>query len=520
MRFSFLLLLSYLAVAQSACGQPTQPEAKISVDISAYPWLMPQYNMIQFYNRSAVEKFYTAWKSSASDKFTILHLGDSHLQSDIYPGQLRKRLHKQHGDAGRGLMFAFSTAKTYSSIEYATEHTGNWTPQRSIGIAPKLPMGVRGMTCRTEELPATLSFNFVDEVPAHYNRLRIYCKREDSSYDLFVEAGGKLTAVTIEKSNDGKTYVEVPLAPIKDKNIRLHVVQKNSFETEFEFYGMSLESDRTHGLVLHNAGVGAARYNSVLYQNLFAQQLPDFEPDLVIIDFGTNDYLYDDLIKPELESEIRKVIATVRKNAPDAGIILTTAQDLFWKNVNCKSGEAFSDLIHRIAADTDCGVYDWYWVAGAQGAMLRWLQNGLAQPDMIHLGKAGYQLKGNLLYDAMNSTITWLDKNPEANTLILSTDELREEQAQIRARIRPRKVPTGKYAKNSKVNSTPRPVTQTNSRPTVPAKGKKHIHTVAVGETISVIARRHNVTVGDIVKWNDLPSANKIYKGQQLIIYK
>lgn len=517
---SFLFLLFFISTVPTSCGQPTQPEAKITVDISAYPWLMPQYNMIQFYSRTAIEKFYTAWKSSASSQFSILHLGDSHLQSDIYPGQLRKKLHKQHGDAGRGLMFAFSTAKTYSSIEYNTEHTGSWTPQRSIGIAPKLPMGVRGMTCRTESLPATLTFTFVSDVPAHYNRLRIFCKREDSSYDLFVEAGGKLQSVAVEKRNDGHSYIEVEIPPIRDKVIKLHVVQKNDYEREFEFYGMSLESDRTHGVILHNAGVGAARYNSVLYQNLFAEQLPDFAADLVIIDFGTNDYLYDDQIKPELESEIRKVVALVRKNSPEASIILTTAQDLYWKNVNCRSGEAFADLIHKVAADTDCGVYDWYWIAGAQGSMLRWLQNSLSQPDMIHLNKAGYQLKGNLLFDAMSSSITWLDQNPDAKMLVLSTDELRAEQAQIRARIRPTKVPTSAKNKGGTVNSSPRPTTQTNARPTVPAKGKKHIHTVATGETISVIARRHGVSVSDIAKWNDLQSINKIYKGQKLVIFK
>lgn len=520
MRYFSFFTLFFISLIQTSCGQPSTPEAKISVDISAYPWLMPQYNMIQFYSRSAMDKFYTAWKTSSSSKLSILHLGDSHLQSDIYPGQLRRRMHKQHGDAGRGLMFAFSTAKTYSSIEYTTEHTGNWTPQRSIGIAPKLSMGVRGMTCRTEELPATLTFNFVDDVPAHYNRLRIFCKREDTSFDLFVEAGGKLTAVTVESRNDGVSYIEVPIAPIRDKTIRLHVVQKNEYETEFEFYGMSLESDRTHGAIVHNAGVGAARYNSILYQNLFSEQLPDFEADLVIIDFGTNDYLYDDLIKPELEAEIRKVIATVRKGAPDASILLTTAQDLYWKGVNCRSGEDFADLIHRIAADTDCAVYDWYWISGAQSTMQRWVQNGLAQPDMIHLGKGGYTLKGNLLYDAIASTITWLDQNENAKALVLSTDEHRVAQAAIRARIRGKKVPTSTVAKNSKVNNSPRPVTNTNSRPTVPAKGKKHIHTVAAGESISLIARRHNVNISDIVKWNDLQRPDRIYKGQKLIIYK
>lgn len=515
-------LAVFMACSLAACSaQPKEPKPRLSVDVSAYPFMKPEFNMLQFYRRAAIDKLYQVWKSSGSERLNVLMLGDSHLQSDIYPGQFRKRMHKLHGDAGRGLMFAFSTAKTYSSIEYNTEHTGEWTPQRAIGIAPKLPMGVRGMTCRTEMLPATLTFTFVDDVPAHYDKLRIYCKRAATSYDLFVEAGGKLTPVEVGAATDGLPYVEVGLNPIRDRVIKLHVVQKDAMETEFEFYGMSLESSRTHGCVVHNAGVGAARYNSILYQWLFSEQLPFFEPDVVVIDFGTNDYLYDDLIKPELEGEIRKVIATVRKGAPEAAIILTTAQDLFWKEVNCKSGEPFADLIHRIARDTDCAVFDWYWIAGAQGSMMRWLQNGLAQKDLVHLNKPGYQLKGNMLFDAVNSTMLWLDENPEGLSLLLSTEHLREEQAQLRARIRPQKVPTNaNTAAKDKTNTSPRSTTKPNTAPSVPANGKKHYHTVANGESISVIARRHNVSIADIVRWNDLRSPDRIYTGQKLIIYK
>ncbi len=509
------LVALFFACSLSACSaQPQDPKPKISVDLSAYPFMKPEFNMLQFYRRAAIDKLYQAWKNSGSERFNVLLLGDSHLQSDIYPGQLRKRMHKIHGDAGRGLMFAFSTAKTYSSIEYSTEHTGEWTPQRSIGIAPKLPMGVRGMTCRTESQPATLSFTFVDDVPAHYDRLRVYCKRASTSFDMFVEAGGKLSPVEVDVASDGLPYIEVSIPPMRDRLIKLHIVQKNPQETEFEFYGMSLESSRTHGCVVHNAGVGAARYNSILYQWLFSEQLPFFEPDLVVIDFGTNDYLYDDKIKPELEGEIRKVISTVRKGAPDAAIILTTAQDLYWKEVNCKSGEPFADMIHRIARDTDCSVFDWYWISGAQGCMMRWLQNGLAMKDLIHLNKAGYQLKGNLLFDAINSTMLWLDENPEGLSLLLSTEHLREEQAQIRARTRPQKVPSS--AKTAPTMQDPK----TSSSNSVPKNGKKHFHTVSNGETISVIARRHGVSIADIVKWNDLRSPDRIYTGQKLIIYK
>ena len=520
MKFPYSILTtlctSFLIAIQSSCAQPVStPEAKISVDISAYKWLMPQYNMIQFYSRSAFDKFHNHWKNASTKRVNILMLGDSHLQGDVYPGQLRKRIHKTLGDAGRGLMFAFSTAKTYSSIEYKTEHLGNWTPQRSIGIAPKLPMGVRGMTCRTEEDGSMLSFNFNEDVPTHYNKLKIFCKRSKSSFDLFVEAGGKTKAVEIDESNDGLSYVEVELSPIRDKNIKLHVVKKNNYETEFEFYGMSLESNRTHGAIIHNAGVGAARYNSILYQSLFEQQLPDFDASLVIIDFGTNDYIATDEITPDIEKDVRKVIDVVKKGAPNASILLTTTQDLFWKGRNCQAGETFSDFIHKVAAEKDCAVFDWYWISGAQGTMKTWQQYKLAQGDLIHLTQSGYELKGNLLFDAIVSTIGFMDKNPQATSLVLSTDELRADQMAIRNRTKNTKVVP---VSNNSTAANTRSVANTNAKT---QNGKKQItHTVATGETLGVIARKHKVSTSEIAKWNNLANPNKLKQGQKLIIYK
>lgn len=43
-------------------------------------------------------------------------------------------------------------------------------------------------------------------------------------------------------------------------------------------------------------------------------------------------------------------------------------------------------------------------------------------------------------------------------------------------------------------------------------------HTVARGETLGVIADRHGVSVEDLVRWNALPSADRIEVGQVLVL--
>jgi len=47
------------------------------------------------------------------------------------------------------------------------------------------------------------------------------------------------------------------------------------------------------------------------------------DPDLVILDFGTNDFLYTERIAPELARDITQTIRWIRQLVPDVTILLT-----------------------------------------------------------------------------------------------------------------------------------------------------------------------------------------------------
>ncbi len=504
--FSLAIILSF----NTLWAQPDPEEYKApapSVDLSEYSWMHPELNMLQFYDRTALMNFYNKWQKTDREKLTIIHFGDSHCQHDVLPGQIRKRMQAVHGKGGRGLMFPTSTAKTYSSVEYSTKHTGNWKAERSITLRPKLPMGIRGMSCRTESAPASLIFEFKQDVPKEYTQLKIFCKKDIRSFDISIEANGQRIPVKVDAS-DRKPYVTVNIPAITNRKLTLHIVKTEPYESEFEFYGMSLENPEDKGVVVHNAGVGAARYNSLLHQVLLWEQLPHLQPDVAIIDFGTNDFLYYDKIRPELESEIKTIIDKMRKVAPDITIILTSTSDLYWKKRNCKSSQAFSDMIHRIAHEKKCALYDWYWISGGQGTMLNWTRKGLAQPDMIHLTVRGYRLKGDLFFDAISNTLDWLEKNPTANEFAFKMDNLRKPKAQPAAVATAPKTASNK-TNTQKVSTTP---------PASTAGRKKYVHTIKKGESLYSIGRKYNVTVNQIKSWNNM-YRNTIYEGKKLIIY-
>src|SRR5688500_4586201 len=97
----------------------------------------PQLAYIQYYHSSAILPFYKKWMEDSL--ITIAHFGDSHVQPDVYTGELRKRLQQQKGYAGLGMIFPFSAAKTYSTSSYSSSHTGAWLYAKSIEYKPKLP---------------------------------------------------------------------------------------------------------------------------------------------------------------------------------------------------------------------------------------------------------------------------------------------------------------------------------------------------------------------------------------------
>jgi LysM repeat protein len=515
----------FFAITLSLLGLKAQPSKELApvqqTYYSNYTFLHPELNMLQFYSRDALNHFYQKWKNAEREKITVLHFGDSHCQHEAFPGQIRKKMQALLGDAGRGLMFPYSTANTYNSIEYTTSHIGKWSYEKGFTVIPKLPMGVRGMTCRTELTPASFSFSFVSDVPEHHTLLKIFCKQSVNSYDINIEIDGKITAVSIDDKNP-EPYITVKIPAIKNRKMSISVVKNNPEESEFEFYGMSLEAEKDKGVIYHNAGIGAARFCALLYYGLLWKHIPYFQPDVIVLDYGTNDYLYDDIIRPELEKEIKTIIAKMREAAPNASIILTSSQDLFYKKRNCRSGIPFSDLIHRIAAETKCAVFDWFWISGGQGTMHNWVKEGIAQPDYVHLSVRGYQLKGDLFFEAIKNTMSWLDKNPAGEEFFFDLDSLKKLVPAVQpVVVNTVQANTNSNANNNKTNTSSKvnPAVAANSKTAVKTTPKttpvpasstvgrvKYVHKITTGESLYSIAKKYNVTVSQLKGWNNLRS--------------
>ncbi len=60
------------------------------------------------------EKMFQLEKSK-SGKINIVHIGDSHIQADLFTAKIRSQFQKVYGNAGFGFTFPYSVAKTNNS---------------------------------------------------------------------------------------------------------------------------------------------------------------------------------------------------------------------------------------------------------------------------------------------------------------------------------------------------------------------------------------------------------------------
>lgn len=461
--------------------------------------LRTDLNAIEYFHRQDLEGFVQAWNNSSDRKLKILHLGDSHVQGGFAAAETRKVLRDIHQQVSTGFIFPYSVAKSYSPFGYRSVHTGTWTYGSSVRNAGGLPLGVGGYTLQTSDSAAGFTLIF-KEAPSHERYLRIFLEPCDTCFDLVVQSGGWADTLRMNDLRDvTNACIGLDLVQPGD-SLTIRMLKQDSTQKVFRFYGMSLESPSDNGLVYHAAGISGAQFIALNEQVLLEQQIRELNPDLIILDFGTNDIIKLRMPDPGLEAGIRQAIDRVKAIAPDAGLLLCSVQDMYYRKKPSPAPEWFSVLLRNIAREKHCAYYDWYRISGGRPTIRKWVKAGLAQPDKVHLSGKGYRLKGLLLARAMESTVNWLNAHPAEDSLVLP-DTLAKKTDLVNSRKSAEKMNPGIV----------KPVDEKNSKTLL-------IYRVQPGDTLGEIARKHSVSIRQLKQWNGI-KGSLIRSGQRMKIY-
>jgi len=175
-------------------------------------------------------------------------------------------------------------------------------------------------------------------------------------------------------------------------------------------FGVNFEKQAA-GVQYDSLGLNGA-YVSVLARMFDArhwgEELRHLRPDLVIINYGTNESAYASFVDQSYAKELREIVRRVRAALPESSILLMSPMDRGTREVGGEIGTMptiprLVTIQQRVAMETGCGFFNTYLAMGGPGTMGQWYQ---AEPrlvggDFIHPMPAGAKIVGNLLYQAL-----------------------------------------------------------------------------------------------------------------------
>jgi lysophospholipase L1-like esterase len=383
------------------------------IDLPEYKFIDYTSNVIQIpgEDSSVIKAFYQKIDKllkNEEGQINILHLGGSHVQADMFSHQVRNDLDMINFrfQTPRGFIFPYSVAKTNNPANYKVRYTGRWESARNVQSKRKVSLGLAGIAIYTNDPEATVSVVLnPDEVSGRWNfdRLRLLGYAEDGSDK--VKPVLHYDDILYEPcyDPDNNTYFfELPEAT---DSFRIDILQEDTVPHTFILTGFIPEKD-TPGIVYHSIGVNGASVSSYLNSEYFEEELRLIMPDLVIFGIGINDASGKGFTARSFIENYNLLIQKIKQVHPGCAFIFITNNDSFKRirrrkyTVNL-NGLVAKDAFFKIAEENQGGVWDLFSIMGGVKSMQTWQAKGLAKSDKIHFTKPGYELLGNLLYNAL-----------------------------------------------------------------------------------------------------------------------
>lgn len=368
-----------------------------------YPFVRYDKNVMQYPgSKSAFETLYAKFDTLimyGTNRITVLQIGASHTQADVFTSQLRTRLQNMYPglSAGRGYVFPYNLINTNSPYSYKAYHTGEWSVCRNVEYKTCV-LGLTGISATTYENGATITIELRDNTVDDYsfNYIKILHSTDNSSFLLSLMPD---SLVISSFTNIELGYTEFYLK----KSIKVITIQVNKTELEqnhFDLYGIFLENTYP-GIVFHPIGINGASTSSYNKCQLFEQQLKAIEPDWIILALGTNDGYTSSFNSEVFRNNFKTLILKIKSVYPSMPITIIVPNDDYYRRKYPNPNTAKEEqIIMELAKQEGCAVWDMYEIMGGMNSSVLWLKYGLMQYDKIHFSHIGYVHLADLFFTA------------------------------------------------------------------------------------------------------------------------
>lgn len=382
-----------------------------------YPFIKTEKNRIEN-DSSSLNYFFQKLDSLEKKlikKVVILHIGDSHLQADYFPGKNRVILQQNFGNAGRGLVTPFKVGKSNEPDNYKSWSNRTWRAKRVVMEKDTLPIGLSGLTL-LQDVPGTrLRIKIANQENLDYafNSISVIQNTKRPFFPLsFCDSISCFLASIPSAAEPGNLISEVKFESLHHEiTMIFDSIQSSEPMVSSMLYGLIFEND-SNGLLYHTVGINGAEFRHYAKQPDFIQQTALVKPDLIIFSLGTNE-AFNPGFKPEVfMAQMDSLVGGIRKYNPQTSICFTTPGDAM-RRVKYKNprNKIAGRTIINYATENNYAWWNLFEIMGGYGSIQKWYVKGLTSKDKLHLNRRGYELQGSLLAEAiLNSYHSYLRK--------------------------------------------------------------------------------------------------------------
>lgn len=311
-----------------------------------------------------------------------------------------------------------------------------WKGSRCVNAAPDAQLGLAGAAAITSDVEATITLRLRDEGRWNFDQLKVIGEVSDSTVVpyLITSANDTLWSDPVLTRNDGNNHqwhfaLNAPDSVVtlcfqgltrdlnKTMNRKWSEKQKRQHYMPLEdqhyivLRGLLPESSR-HGVTLSESGVNGAAVPSWLRTSQhFEEELSLLPPDLVIFGIGINDanVPQEEFDTVAFKRDYRLLMERIRSVSPDVRFIWITNNDCAFtigkgkkaRKIPNPNTETVRQAMTALAKEENGAVLDVYGLMGGLKSSIAWNEAGLMQKDRIHFTREGYELIGNILYNAI-----------------------------------------------------------------------------------------------------------------------
>jgi len=343
----------------------------------------------------------------------ITHYGDSPITNDGLTAPTRRMLQEQFGDAGHGFILIDKPWAWYGHQAITFSSGGGWNDNAMGPASNASEFGLGGAYVTASGAGKYARFAPASDgaMGKNFSRMEVYYLNTPGGGQFSVSVNGQDSQmVSTDSPSTASGFYE-----IRAKNSGANSFEVRSGSGTVRLFGAVIENDGP-GIVYDSLGVNGA-YAGLLVTAMaeahWQEQLRHRKPDLVILNYGTNESQYASADQMQrYERDLHEVIRRVRVGLPGVAILVISPMDRGkkvggGKIITWPSIPAIVEMQRRVALEENCAFFNMYQAMGGEGTMAKWAAaKNMVSSDLIHPSPKGAEIIGGLTYEALKDGFT------------------------------------------------------------------------------------------------------------------